>query len=474
MPREWSGRMAGRTTESPHTPELAPERADALLARVVWSRLVEPGDAIAGTLIAALGAEELLALLAAGRAPRMISARAREAGVTELSDRAITAGVHRWLPRLSRKECVGDLDRAIAADMRLLTPGTSAWPEPLDDLGAHAPLVLWVRGNTAHLTAPSLAVVGARACTGYGANITAELTHVAGDAGLTIVSGAAYGIDAVAHRTALAAGHPTIAVLAGGADRIYPSSHRSLLHRIGVDGLVCSELVPGAAPTRWRFLQRNRLIAALSGATLVTEAGLRSGSLNTAGHAASLGRTLGAVPGPVTSAASAGCHRLIREYGAQLVSNEEELRELLDVPRTALADLGAPAGAKAEAELGTEAGSGAETAAGISAGEGTGLGLGAGSEPTNRSLAGVRGTPAEFEVSGGAESGAVRQPAVQQRVIDALPLRGSRSAEDVARRAGIGRAEARGVLAELELLGYVARRETPSRGGDEWGLQRRE
>jgi DNA processing protein len=148
----------------------------------------------------------------------------------------------------------------------------------------------------------------------------------------------------MAHRAALASSGRTIAVLAGGVDRFYPSGHEALLTRMVEEGAVVSELPCGAAPTKWRFLQRNRLIAAASRATIVLEAGWRSGSLNTAGHAAALGRPLGAVPGPVTSAASAGCHRLIRDFGAVCVTNPDEMAELapLESARAAGADAGEP------------------------------------------------------------------------------------------------------------------------------------
>ena len=143
--------------------------------------------------------------------------------------------------------------------------------------------------------------------------------------GVSIVSGAAYGIDGAAHRAALAAGGTTIALLAGGADRPYPAGHSQLIERIAASGAVVSEVPCGSAPTKWRFLQRNRLIAALADATVVVEAGWRSGSLNTAGHAAALARPLGAVPGPVTSAASAGCHRLLREFDARCVTSADDV-----------------------------------------------------------------------------------------------------------------------------------------------------
>jgi DNA processing protein len=214
--------------------------------------------------------------------------------------------------------------------VRLLIPGDEAWPTGFDDLGPHAPLALWLRGRESTLATAdcSIALVGARAATGYGEHVAMEASAGLVDRGYTIVSGAAYGIDGMAHRAALASSGQTIAVLAGGVDRFYPSGHEALLTRIVDEGAVVSELPCGAAPTKWRFLQRNRLIAAMSRATIVLEAGWRSGSLNTAGHAAALGRPLGAVPGPVTSAASAGCHRLIREFDAVCVTSADEMAEL--------------------------------------------------------------------------------------------------------------------------------------------------
>ena len=196
----------------------------------------------------------------------------------------------------------------------------------------HTPTLLWVRGDTALLTAePRVAIVGARAASGYGEMLAADFAGDLATSGAVIVSGGAYGIDGAAHRAALSVEGKTIAFLAGGVDRAYPQGHQQLLRRIVDTGAVVSEVPCGTAPTKWRFLSRNRLIAALSHATVVVEAGWRSGSLNTAGHAASLGRPLGAVPGPVTSAASAGCHRLLREYDARCVTTSAEIRELWGV-----------------------------------------------------------------------------------------------------------------------------------------------
>jgi len=178
--------------------------------------------------------------------------------------------------------------------------------------------------------ARSVAVVGARACTSYGEHVTAAMSAGLADAGWTVVSGGAYGIDAVAHRAALAAGGTTVAFLAGGVDRLYPAGNATLLAAIQESGgSLVSEVPPGSVPSKVRFLQRNRLIAAASRATVVVEAAWRSGALSTATHAAGLLRPVGAVPGPVTSAASAGCHRLLRDGCAVCVTDAAEALELV-------------------------------------------------------------------------------------------------------------------------------------------------
>lgn len=395
------------------------ERANTLLARIAWSRLAEPSDGVAGALLAALGAERALELIVRHPNAKQLDGLLREHSVT-LGPRTAEEALGRWLPRLDRAETVRDIERAVAAGMRVVVPGDRAWPVALDDLGEHRPIMLWVRGDPAHLSLPSLGVVGARAASGYGSHITAELVDGACAAGLVIVSGGAYGIDAVAHRTALAAGTPTIAMVAGGADHYYPQAHTSLFERITKTGAVCAEMVPGSAPTRWRFLLRNRLIAALSRATLVTEAGIKSGSLNTASHALQLGRPVGAVPGAITTAASAGCHKLIRDFGAMMVTTAQDVCEL--------------AGVNEEAMLFVD----------CSDGDGN-------------------------EVGGGDEA---RDSAWHRRVLDALPLRGSRELAAVTRSAGLTESQTRGVLAELELLGRVQRRDSPGGAPPKWALMR--
>lgn len=296
----------------------------ALDARMLWSALTEPGDGVAGALIQALGPRAALELVLDDQATDLAAALARGGGD------AVRAARDRWRRRAG--DAVHAAEAARRANAKPLIPELGPWPERVDALGIHAPVCLWLRGSASAVTrhAPGLALVGARAATAYGEDVVADLAADLGRGGATIVSGGAYGIDGMAHRSALAAGASTVAWLAGGVDRPYPAGHRGLLDAIiAAGGAVVAEVPCGSAPTKWRFLARNRLIAAASDATVVVEAGWRSGSLNTAGHAAALGRPLGAVPGPITSAASAGCHRLLREYGAQCVTSGDDVRELL-------------------------------------------------------------------------------------------------------------------------------------------------
>ncbi|MEU4015934.1 DNA-processing protein DprA [Microbacterium sp. NPDC028030] len=293
------------------------------LARTAWTVIAEPGDAAAGALIEALGPEDALAVaLGTGPQPMGWSATGR-------ASRVLAEGRARWRPRARGDALRQAIRGADEVGARLLIPGDEEWPASLDDLGPHAPIALWVRGHADALSRePRVSMVGARAATGYGEHVAAELAGDLASAGAVIVSGGAYGIDGAAHRAALGVHGTTVAFLAVGVDRAYPIGHQELLQQITRDGAVVSEPPCGTAPTKWRFLARNRLIAALGQATVVVEAGWRSGSLNTAGHAASLGRPLGAVPGPVTSSSSAGCHRLLREYDAQCVTSASEVREL--------------------------------------------------------------------------------------------------------------------------------------------------
>jgi DNA processing protein len=315
------------------------ESVDELLgafARGAWSALAEPGDGAAGGVVTGLGAVAALEAVSERWSAERVRRRCISSGLDEVADAVAAAwssGASRWRGRLDSSAVLSSFGLAARAGVRLVVPGSPDWPGRLADLGVHAPIALWLR-SPASPAAPSfdrsIALVGARAATGYGEHVTLESSSGLVDRGFSIVSGAAYGIDGMAHRAALAANGRTMAFLAGGLDRPYPSGHSSLIDRIAESGAVYSEVPCGAAPTKWRFLQRNRLIAASAGATVVLEAGRRSGSLNTAGHASALGRALGAVPGPVTSPASAGCHRLLREYDAVCVTSAAEMAELVE------------------------------------------------------------------------------------------------------------------------------------------------
>ena len=223
---------------------------------------------------------------------------------------------------------------------RLVTPDDDEWPGLAfaSFTGApvrakpqgQAPLALWVVGplRLDDVAERAVAIVGTRASTAYGEHVAADLSAGLAEHEVAIVSGGAYGIDGAAHRAALAVDGVTVAVLAGGVDVLYPAGHSALLHRIGANGLLVSEYPPGVRPARHRFLTRNRLVAALSGATVVVEAGIRSGAASTAAWARALGRVVSAVPGPITSSASIGCHILL-QAGAELVTRAEEIREIV-------------------------------------------------------------------------------------------------------------------------------------------------
>jgi DNA processing protein len=233
-----------------------------------------------------------------------------------------------------------DLDLLARRGGRLITPDDDEWPILAfaafggDTVAAkpqgRPPLVLWAMGaarldETAYRAA---AVVGTRAATSYGEQVAADLAAGLAEQDVAVVSGGAYGIDGAAHRAVLVVEGVTVAVLAGGLDIPYPAGHSGLLHRIGSNGLLVTEYPPGVRPARYRFLTRNRLVAAFAGAAVVVEAGLRSGAANTAAWARALGRVVGAVPGPVTSSASTGCHALLRA-GAEVVTRAEDIVELV-------------------------------------------------------------------------------------------------------------------------------------------------
>lgn len=321
-------------TDPAHDRDAVAER----FARATWTGIAEPGDRLAGLVVGAVGAEQALAALIAdregGALRQLVSACDGGLAGLGIDEHDLDDAVARWAPRISQADALRALRQAARFAVQLVVPGDPDWPAPLGDLAEHAPIALWLRGRRDALADldRGVAIVGARAATGYGEHVTIELAAGLVDRGYAIVSGAAYGVDGAAHRAALASRGTTVAFLAGGLDRFYPSGNEALITRVTDRGAAISEVPCGVAPTKWRFLQRNRLIAAASIATVVVEAGARSGSLNTAGHAAALGRPLGAVPGPITSSASAGCHRLLREYDAVCVTTADEIAELAPLP----------------------------------------------------------------------------------------------------------------------------------------------
>jgi DNA processing protein len=344
-----------------------------------------------------------------------LNALVARVGPDEAADRVRHGAVGNELARRidARREldCTSeDLDRIDRVGGRVITPLDDEWPLiPFTsfagvDRRRHpdgiAPLMLWAIGDVKvnEVAERAVAIVGTRAATAYGEQVAFDLSAGVCDRDVTVISGGAFGIDGAAHRSALAGDGCTVAVLAGGADVAYPRGHSALLHRIRRSGLVVSEYPPGVAPARHRFLVRNRLVAALSGATVVVEAGLRSGAANTAAWARALGRVVCAVPGPVMSSASAGCHQLIRN-GAELVTRAEEIVEFVGWVGELAEDPGHPSSPLDDlTELG-------------------------------------------------------------KRVYEALPARGVRSADELSIESGLPVAQLQGQLALLELAGLALRDE---------------
>lgn len=292
--------------------------SDERTARATLTAVAEPGDTFLNRIIDHSGAEQALEAIRTGTLPEGVLADVKEVRRLE-----------QWRIRLIAAE--PDQDMAVCARFRgrLICPGDPEWPTTLDDLGDGRPYALWLRGpgDLRNACLRSVAVVGSRAASPYGLRAASDFASELADRGWTVISGGAPGIDAAAHRGALAADGPTVAVLANGVDVPYPASNEGLFAELARRCLLVSESPPGAHPHRLRFLVRNRVIAALSRGTVIVEAEARSGALNTAGWAAKLGRVVMAVPGPVTSRTSVGCHRLLREEGTTLVTRTEEIIE---------------------------------------------------------------------------------------------------------------------------------------------------
>jgi len=380
--------------------------ADEAYARAALTYLAEPADRWLGQLIrvssaaAALDAIRTLGV-PPGAALSPPRGKARE---------AMRAAVERWRIRLPELPSPEEVISFRESGIRLITPGDPEWPAQLADLGDDQPYALWLRGNAdlRFNCLRSVAIVGSRAATAYGSYVAAEFAASVAARGLAVVSGGAFGIDAAAHRGALGADGVTVAVLAGGVDTPYPTAHAELFDAIAAQGVLVSEWPPGRHVSRLRFLVRNRVIAALATGTLVVEASQRSGAVNTARHARDLRRRLMAVPGPVTSDLSAGCHQVIREWEGTLVTSAAEVIEHLS-PLTA-----APAAGPAAAAQ----------------------------QATRQAPQALPRDLLDLESA---------------QVLDAMPRRGGMGTVRVAQRAGLAPATAAGCLGKLATAGFVER-----------------
>jgi DNA processing protein len=399
---------------------------DEAYARAALTYLVEPADRWLGQLLRLHGAALTLDAIKSGRLPRAFTVT--EGGKPRQAPRAT---LERWRSRLPDLPTPEQVAAASGAGIRLVCPGDPEWPGQLADLGDEQPYALWLRGHAdlRFSCLRAVAIVGSRAATAYGSYVAAEFAASVAARGLAVVSGGAFGVDAAAHRGALGADGVTVAVLACGVDTPYPAAHAELFDAIAGQGVVVSEWPPGRHVTRLRFLVRNRVIAALAAGTLLVEASQRSGAVNTARHARDLHRSLMAVPGPVTSDLSAGCHQVIRDWQATLVTSAAEVIEQL-----------APLTAQLAPLTGSSAFAGSSTAVG----PGTDAGAGPAAAPARAGQA----------------------PPILPRdlldlecatVLDAMPRRGGLGTVRVAQRAGVAPVTAAGCLGKLATAGFVER-----------------
>ena len=397
-------------------------------ARAALTYLAEPADRWLGQLLRVHGATATLDAIKSGRLLGTAGAAGDAAGPAMISPapprgrarEAVKAAMERWRTRLPELPTPEQVLAFGESGIRLVCPGDPEWPGQLADLGDDQPYGLWLRGRAdlRFNCLRSVAIVGSRAATAYGSYVAAEFAASVAARGLAVVSGGAFGIDAAAHRGALGADGVTVAVLACGVDIPYPVAHTELFDAIAAQGVIVSEWPPGRHVSRLRFLVRNRVIAALAAGTLVVEAGQRSGAVNTARHARDLGRRLMAVPGPVTSDLSAGCHQVIREWAATLVTSAAEVVEHLS-----------PVGEPSAADPGTVV-----------------------------QLNGRRQAPPAFPRD--------LLDLESARVLDAMPRRGGIGTVRVAQRAGLPPATTAGLLGKLATGGFVERCD------DGWRLRR--
>lgn len=293
---------------------------DERTARMVLSMIDDPDDPMTGKVLWQVSGIGTLGLLE-GDGP-----------VPALDETEAMVWRSRLAPRLNTF-LLNAADHYQQRGLGTLIPTDKHWPTALGGLGARQPYLLWTKGATSLLTgrlADRVTITGSRAATHYGEHVAGELASKLSDEDRTVVSGGAYGIEGAAHRSTMAAGGHAVVVMATGIDERFPMMNRDMLNAIGDVGLLITELPPETPIKRHNLLARHRIMAALSGATVLVEAAARSGARNVAVEAASLGRAVGAVPGPVTSAASVGTHDLLRRGTARLVAHAGDVLRLLD------------------------------------------------------------------------------------------------------------------------------------------------
>ena len=313
------------------------EQHDLRCARAGLTQVIEPAEAIGNVATKTWGPIRLLEIIQGSTPTQQEWAKLTEPCIDDAAFASslrnnLGSAISRWRRRSDYLQPDKALDYITKLGGHFLIPEDFQWPVALADLAMTEPLGLWIIGDS---SLPSMehmvSLVGSRESTSYGLTATEMLATAARSFGVTVVSGGAYGIDAHAHRKALDAagnGLPTIAVLAGGLDRLYPAGNVELLHEIAASCVLVSEMPPGMRPNRYRFLNRNRVIAALSAATIVVEARFRSGALSTANHAHDIGRIVGAVPGRIDVPSSSGCHRLLKETPALLIDDPVDLEAI--------------------------------------------------------------------------------------------------------------------------------------------------
>src|SRR4030095_2778803 len=287
-------------------------------------------EAWASLALRMLPHDALIALLRAFGSPTAVLAASRAQLSAVVPDAAV---VTRLLAPPAQETLARTLAWLAEPGHEIVAWDDTDYPRALLELG-YPPPVLFFVGRRELLNRPALAIVGSRNATAQGLDNARNFAHALADAGLTIISGLALGVDAAAHEGALLGTGSTLAVVGTGLDRVYPARHRELAHRIANDGGLLSEFPPGTPPREHNFPRRNRLISGLAKGVLVVEAAQKSGSLITARYAGEQGREVFAIPGSIHSPLAKGCHKLIRD-GAKLVETAQDILEELGMANKA-------------------------------------------------------------------------------------------------------------------------------------------